>query len=147
MKELSKKKTDLEKGVVAIKDIEISEDQQGCCNCCFVITCCGHQYRSRLSRKRTLILVLTLSCAVLLVIIFLIFAIVPVNYVARTVQPLTTAVPSAISNNKTRVLLYGDSQWGVTDSRKMFLIARIKEYLPEYSMDIKTFGICFFKLH
>lgn len=128
---------------------KMSEDQekkvhQGSCNCCFVITCCGHQFKSRLTRKQTVILVLTLTFAVLLVIIFLIFAIVPVSYVSRKIQPLTTAIPSVISYNKTRVLLYGDSQWGVTDSRKTFLIARIKEFLPEYPMEIVTFGTYYF---
>jgi hypothetical protein len=143
MKELLKGHMNAEKSVVAIDDIEMSEEK--CCNCCFVMTCCGHQYKSRLTRRQTLILVLTLVFAVILVIIFLIFAIVPVNYVPRTIQPLTTAVPSAIPNDNTRVLLYGDSQWGVTESRKMFLIARIKEYLPEYPLDINTYGISFFK--
>ena len=99
------------------------------------VLCCGKQTLLQCSFCHLLITLVTLF----IVLIFGVFSITPVRTIRRSIQPLSTAHPSAIADNTTRVLLYGDSQWGIIE-RLHHLTDKIKAYLPEYPMDFTVVG-------
>lgn len=108
---------DYDEGLVIVTAEELSTKNKdlcckNCCYCClgsFTLSCFGRKFDIVITRKRIWIGLSVLLTAVLLLIIFFLFAILPVPYIHRPIKPLTTMAPSAIGKEGTRVLLYGKS--------------------------------------
>lgn len=109
---------------------------------CTLICCYGRKCSYKMNRLQ-LALVIFLVISLLL---FCIVGIIPFDQASQPIRPLTTALPSAISKHHTRVLLYGDSQWGIVD-RYHHLAAKLQAYLPDYPMNFTVVGDLGVKAH
>lgn len=145
---------------IAIEDSHVSAKDKpyhidnNCCTCrphqclnqclspfpcvCTVLCCYGGKCSYKIC-KMTRLQVALIICLVILLLLFGIFGIVPFDHAGQPIRPLTTAMPSAISKQQTRVLLYGDSQWGIVE-RYHHLTTKIQAYLPEYPMTFTVVG-------
>mmetsp|Transcript_25896 Transcript_25896/g.24728 ORF Transcript_25896/g.24728 Transcript_25896/m.24728 type:complete len:328 (+) Transcript_25896:198-1181(+) len=109
----------------------LSPSQYSCSICCC--------YGTRCSYKMNPPQLVLLTLLIILVLLYAIFGMIPFDHAIQPIRPLTTEKPSAISNQSTRVLLYGDSQWGIVE-RHHHLTEKIQAYLPEYPMNFTVVG-------
>jgi hypothetical protein len=143
------KKSDVEMDIeVAFPFLEVKEDKDNndCCSCnclspnpcsCTTPCCIGKKCSYKMNRLQLALIILLSS----LLIIFVILGIIPFDEAVQPIRPLTSGLKSAIRVNikSTRVLLYGDSQWGIVE-RHHHLTKKIQAYLPEYPMNFTVVG-------
>ena len=110
-----------------------------CCHtsilCSCTVPCCG----TRSTLKCTRIQLAVGLLVTVVVLVFGVFSFLPAPYIHREIIPLTTAKPSAIANSHTRILLYGDSQWGIIE-RAHHITTQIAEYVPAYPLQFTVVG-------
>jgi hypothetical protein len=136
---------DVEVVYPSLEENKEDKDNSDCCKChnclspspcsCSISCCYGTRYSYKMNRLQLVLLTLL----IILVLLFAIFGIIPFDHAVQPIRPLTTEQPSAISSQPTRVLLYGDSQWGIVE-RYHHLTVKIQAYLPEYPMDFTVVG-------